>query len=363
MENYKSLRNSNTDSCKLLNRFPVLNKTQLPAFRITPILFMALMVVTSWITPSLFALNPSNTLKDSGIADLCALLNTNKSIDSRLPTEGLFPADGLTTQAPGKRLVKPEQFPGEKTNFQGFERYSIPVGKNKMTVLCPVSPLPGRQWILAPSDYDLGSAPVANIARTELELLKRGFFVVTLNLGNTYGSPDAIAKWDTLYPILTKKYGMAKRLSLIGLSREGLPITRWAAANRGKVSCLYMDKAVCDIKSWPGGKMGIGLGSQGDWKNLIQLYHFKSEQEAMEYDQNPVNLVRKLVAANVAIIYLAGESDEGVPYAENGAIMEKEYKKRGGIFELILRKGEGHHPHGLQDPTPVVDFIQHHTKY
>ena len=40
--------------------------------------------------------------------------------------------------------------------------------------------------------------------------------------------------------------------------------------------------------------------------------------------------------------------------------MEQQYKKLGGTFELILRKGEGHHPHGLQDPQPVVDFIQKH---
>ena len=62
----------------------------------------------------------------------------------------------------------------------------------------------------------------------------------------------------------------------------------------------------------------------------------------------------------MAIIYIAGESDEGVPYAENGARMEQQYKKLGGTFELILRQGEGHHPHGLADPKPVVDFIQRH---
>ena len=260
----------------------------------------------------------------------------------------------------GKQVVLPEPFPGEPENFQGFSRYTIPVGNEKATVLCPTKPAEGRPWVLAPSSYDLKSAPVAYIAQTELELVKRGFYVVTLNLGNTYGSPDAIAKWDELYPVMTQKYGMAKKPALMGLSREGLAIARWAAANRGKVSCLYMDKAVCDFKSWPGGKLGIGKGSEGDWKNLIKLYHFKSEKQALAYHKNPIDLVRKLVSSKVAIIYVAGETDEAVPYSNNGAIMEQQYKKWGGTFRLILKKGEGHHPHGLQDQSPIVDFIQLH---
>ena len=126
----------------------------------------------------------------------------------------------------GKHIVIPETFPGEPTNFQGFTLFTIPVGKDKATVLCPSNPAEGRPWVLAPSYYDLKSAPVAYIAQTELELVKRGFYVVTFNLGNTYGSPDAIAKWDALYPVMTKKYGMAKKPALMGLSREGLAIAR-----------------------------------------------------------------------------------------------------------------------------------------
>jgi len=194
-----------------------------------------LLITFLWLTNTTFALNLSSTASE----------NIKK----------------------GKQIIKPEPFPGEPINFQGFALFTIPVGTDNATVLCPANPAQGRPWVLAPSSYDLKSAPVAYIAQTELELAKRGFYVVTLNLGNTYGAPDAIAKWDALYPLMTKKYGMAKKPALMGLSREGLAIARWAAANKGKVSCLYMDKAVCDFKSWPGGKLGIGKGSRGDWQN------------------------------------------------------------------------------------------------
>jgi hypothetical protein len=280
-------------------------------------------------------------------------------LSSAVTKPTLFALTSLLLTLPAA-LHAAEPFPGIKADHQGVALSSVPIGQDIATVLCPEKPAPGRPWVLAPAIYPLTPGPVANAGRTQMELAKRGFHVVALALGNTYGAPAAVAKWDTLYTIMTGKYGLAPKAAMMGSSREGLYIARWAAANPGKVSCLYMDKAVCDIKSWPGGKLGVGKGSLGDWNSLIQLYGFKSEAEALAFDQNPVDLAPKLVEAKVAIIYLAGETDDAVPYAENGARMEQQYKKLGGTFELILRKGEGHHPHGLQDPQPVVDFIQKH---
>lgn len=260
--------------------------------------------------------------------------------------------------APFDALFATEPFPGDKADFHGCALYSVTIGPDKAQILVPEKPAAGRPWVLAAYLYDLESAPVAYMTRTELELVKRGFHVVALPLGNTFGAPDAIAKYNGLYREMTGKYGLSSQVALMGLSREGLAITRWAAANPGKVSCLYLDKAVCDFKSWPGGKMGISKGSPSDWKSLIELYHFKSEAEAMAYDHNPIELAPKLAAFKVAILYLAGEKDDAVPYSENGGRLEQEYKRLGGKFELILHKGEGHHPHGSPDPAPVVDFIQ-----
>jgi len=215
--------------------------------------------------------------------------------------------------------------------------------------------------MLSGSLYSLDSAPVANMTRTELELVRRGFHVVVSDPGNTFGAPDAIAKWDGVYAEMTSRYGLSKRLSLMGVSREGLAIARWAAGHPGKVCCLYMDKAVCDFKSWPGGKLGIGQGSAENWQSLLKLYHFDSESDALAWKQNPVDLAPKLARDNVAIVYVTGAKDNAVPYAENGARMEDIYKKSGGLFKLFRREDEGHHPHGLSDPTPIVDFIERAT--
>jgi len=254
-----------------------------------------------------------------------------------------------------------EPFPGVQENFHGAALFSIPIGEETAKVLVPENAAMGRPWVLTSQLYNLASPPVSYMTRTELELVKEGFHVVAMPLGNTYGAPKAIEKFDAVYQEMTQKYGLAKKTSMLGLSREGLSIARWAAGNPGKVSCLYMDKAVCDFKSWPGGKLGLGQGSPSDWENLKGLYGFQSDAEAMAYKWNPIDLAAKLVAAKVAVLYLAGGNDEAVPFSENGGRLEKEYRRLGGHYELIMHNGQGHHPHGSPDPKPVVDFIKRHS--
>ena len=37
---------------------------------------------------------------------------------------------------------------------------------------------------------------------------------------------------------------------------------------------------------------------------------------------------------------------------------EKYYKENGGIIEVVMKRGVGHHPHCLPDNTPIIEFIE-----
>ncbi|MGA9276413.1 MAG: hypothetical protein WBV89_05650, partial [Ilumatobacter sp.] len=60
---------------------------------------------------------------------------------------------------------------------------------------------------------------------------------------------------------------------------------------------------------------------------------------------------------SVPLLLVCGAADTTVPYAENGAIMKQRYETLGGPVEIILQENVGHHPHGLGDPAPVIEFI------
>jgi pimeloyl-ACP methyl ester carboxylesterase len=187
------------------------------------------------------------------------------------------------------------------------------------------------------------------------QLLDAGYFYAHIVVGNTFGCPKAIEQFDAFYQKLTS-LGLNTKGVLIGISRGGLYAYRWAAENPGKVGAIYGDAPVCDFKSWPAGK-GKGKGSPGDWKDLIADYGFKDEAEALAFTKNPIDTLAPLAAAGIPIVHVVGDIDDVVPVAENTAILEKRYRQLGGTIKVIHKPGVGHHPHGLDNPAPVVDFI------
>ena len=67
-----------------------------------------------------------------------------------------------------------------------------------------------------------------------------------------------------------------------------------------------------------------------------------------------------LIANNIPIIMLYGDADEVVLYAENGKVLEDYYRENGGDMKVICKPGCGHHPHSLEDPTPIMEFVEAH---
>jgi pimeloyl-ACP methyl ester carboxylesterase len=87
---------------------------------------------------------------------------------------------------------------------------------------------------------------------------------------------------EEFHAAMVTDFGLHAKPGLIGLSRGGLYCMNWAAAHPDKTLAVYLDNAVCDFKSWPGGtpkKLGTGKGSEAEWKKLLAAYDFKSDDE------------------------------------------------------------------------------------
>lgn len=257
-----------------------------------------------------------------------------------------------STSAIAEEAVPPALFPGKRSVWNGFDRYDFTVSGKPVLVVAPKQAAPGKPWVWHGEFF--GHKPAPDIA-----LLGKGFHIVYMSVPNMLGSPDAVAFWNAFYKELTEKYGFAKKAALVGLSRGGLYVYNWAAANPDKVACIYADAAVCDFKSWPGGK-GRGKGSPRDWQLVLETYHFKNEAEALAYDKNPIDNLAPLAKAKVPLLHVYGDADDVVPHQENTAIIAERYRKLGGEITLIPKPGVGHHPHGLEDSTPIVEFIARH---
>jgi pimeloyl-ACP methyl ester carboxylesterase len=191
--------------------------------------------------------------------------------------------------------------------------------------------------------------------QTDLALLEKGFHVVYVDVANLFGNNEAVELWNQFYQYLIKEYGLNKKVVLEGMSRGGLIIYNWAAANVEKVACIYADAPVCDIKSWPGG-LYAGKGSVSDWEKCLTVYGL-NDSTVYDFEGIPINNAVKVARAGVPAIHVCGAADKVVPYFENTKILADNYGKAGGVIKVILKNGIGHHPHSLEDPKPIVDFI------
>lgn len=245
-----------------------------------------------------------------------------------------------------------EPWPGKPTDWHGYAKHEFSVDGRTATVVVPREAAPGRPWVWHGEFF--GHKPAPDIA-----LLGRGFHVVYLSVPDMLGSPKAMAHWEALHRELTGRHGLNQRPGLVGLSRGGLYVYNWATAHPDKVSCIYGDAPVCDFKSWPGGK-GKGPGSRRDWELVRSAYGFRDEAEAMAYRGNPVDMLGPLARAGIPLLHVFGDADEVVPWEENTGVLADRYRAMGGSITLIRKPGVKHHPHGLEDSTPIVEFFVRH---
>jgi len=219
--------------------------------------------------------------------------------------------------------AEPKPFPGTPTKWSGFAKHDFKVGDLDATVVVPDKPRDGRPWVWRGEFFGA-------FADADAALVTAGWPLAYLAVPDLFGSPKALAKAETFHPAMTADYGLHPKPGFIGLSRGGLYCMNWAAAHPDKTLAVYLDNAVCD---------------------------FKSDAEAVAFKGNPVDTLEPLAKAKIPLLLVYGDKDTAVPHGENSAVVCDRYTALGGPVERVVKPGQDHHPHGLKDVTPVVQFF------
>lgn len=237
----------------------------------------------------------------------------------------------------------------QAADYHGFTKVDFKFQGLDAVVVRPHVAQSGRPWIWRTEFFD--HRPMVDLA-----LLKAGYTLAYLDLQNQYGSPYAMWMYSQFYRRMLSEYDVKSKVVLEGFSRGGLSAFNWAAGNPDKVQAIYADAPVCDFKSWPKAR----ADAAEDWKRLVAAYGFPTDASAVGYPYNPVDNLEVLAKAKIPLIHVVGEADDVVPVTDNTDKVEARYKKLGGTIQVIRKSGVGHHPHSLDDPKPVVEFILKH---
>lgn len=250
---------------------------------------------------------------------------------------------------PGLIIAADEPFVGKQTDWNGYVRYDFEINSRPVLVVVPKQAAEGKPWVWHGEFF--GHKPAPDIA-----LLGKGFHIVYTQISNQFGSPTAVAHWNLVYDRLTKTHGLGPKPALVGVSRGGLYCYNWASQNPDKVACIYGDAPVCDAKSWPMAR-GNGVGSPAEVTRLLAAYHVNTEDELFKILLNPIDRLKPLAEARVPLLHVYGDADDVVPWDENTKVIADRYKELGGEITLIGKPGVGH-VHGLDDSTPIIEFIE-----
>jgi pimeloyl-ACP methyl ester carboxylesterase len=155
------------------------------------------------------------------------------------------------------------------------------------------------------------------------------------------------------------KRGLSAKPALLGISRGGLYVTAWTRLHPDRVSALYLDNGVCDIRSWPAGfpLTKQGIGSPKDWALCKTELGYMNDADAGEKATKPCDGMLPAIQAGVLLISCHGTADTVVPYEDNAAHLVKMWQDNRGSLKLFPKEGGDHHPHGLRDPAPLIAAI------
>jgi len=229
---------------------------------------------------------------------------------------------------------------------------NVTIAGKDVTLKVPTEAAPGKPWLWV---GEFGG----HLHALEDGLMAKGWHVVYVGFGNQFGSPAAMEAWDKVYEELHGKRGLSARPAMLGISRGGLYVNAWTRLHPDRVSVLYLDNGVCDIRSWPGGFQlsAKGGGSSGDWMLYKTVFGFTSDEDAQAKSVRPADGFGPAIKAGVFLISCHGTADTLVPYVDNAQRVVEFWEKNGGRCKLFPKEGGNHHPHGLPDPKPLIDLL------
>ena len=234
--------------------------------------------------------------------------------------------------------------------WNGYKRIDFLFEERECILVFPNIPNESRNWLLK-TEY-FGAFPAF-----EIEMLCRGWHLAYIKNVTRWCLDEDLDLKKHFVEYLNKKYGLCQKCVPVGMSCGGLIASKFAAKYPECVSALYLDAPVMNLLSCP-----AGIGEAGD--EMLQEFINAtgiSLSALTYYREHPLDKMPLLLEKRIPIILVYGDSDKVVPYCENGAILENYYRKNGGNITVIGKKNCGHHPHGLEDNTPIIEFVEKHS--
>ena len=231
--------------------------------------------------------------------------------------------------------------------WNGYRRIDFYFEGRESILVFPDSSTPDKNLLFKTEYFDAFPA-------FEIEMLRRGWHVAYIKNLTRWCLDEDLDLKERFASYLHEQHGLCEKCVPVGMSCGGMFACKFAAKYPHRISALYLDAPVMNLLSCPA---GIGVAENSLFKEFTVATGM-TLSDLISYRDHPMDKLPILLDNNIPVVIVYGDSDKTVPYCENGALLEKYYKDNGGTVLAIGKEGCGHHPHGLADNTPIIEFIE-----
>ena len=230
--------------------------------------------------------------------------------------------------------------------WNGFRRLDFVFEDKNALLICPNEDTEEKKWLLK-TEY-FGAFPGFEICMVE-----KGYYLAHVNNTTRWCFEEDTHRQARFAKFLVDEFGLAKKCMPVGMSCGGMQAVYLAAKYPQIVAAMYLDAPVLNLLSCP---CGIGDATNELYSEFVSATGW-TVSDMINYRSHPIDYVDNLVKNQIPVFLIAGDSDIIVPYHENGKYLADKYKSISGFCEII-KAGCNHHPHGLEDNTPLVEFAK-----
>lgn len=238
-----------------------------------------------------------------------------------------------------------------ETTYNGFRRIDFTFEGREALLIFPEHPNENKNWLLKTEYFDA-------FPDFQIQMLRRGWHLAYIKNITRWCLEEDLDLKKRFAEFLYTEYGLYEKCVPVGMSCGGLIGSKFAAKYPECVSALYLDAPVMNLLSCPA---GLGIAENSLYQEFEKTTGM-TISELICYREHPIDKMHLLLENKIPVIMVYGDSDTVVPYVENGALLEKYYKENGGVIEVYGKEGCGHHPHGLPDNTPIIEFVEKYCK-
>ena len=235
----------------------------------------------------------------------------------------------------------------QESIWNGFKRIDFEFQGHAAIIVFPNEANAKRNWMMKMEYF--GAFP-----KFELEMLSQGWHLVYVANDNRWCTWESdLDRQKAFADYVIETYQLAPQFLPVGMSCGGMISVKFAAKYPQYVRCLYIDAPVMNLLSCPA---GLGVAERTLWPDFHNITGI-TLQELLSYREHPLDKLPILIQNRIPVALIYGTSDVTVPYKENGLLVQQAYEKTDIPFLCIGKQYCGHHPHGLEDVTPLVEFV------